>query len=61
MNERLSDAEMEKVREARRFTVSMAMPDAPAYCRRYETRHLTIKRSVHSQTVWFQSDSIFGG
>jgi hypothetical protein len=59
-NERLSDAETEKVRAARRFTVSMAMPDAPGYCRRYDTRHLTIKRSVHSQIVWFQSDSIFG-
>jgi hypothetical protein len=59
-NERFSDAEMEKVRAARRFTVSMAMPDAPGYCRRYDTRHLTIKRSVHGQIVWSQSDSIFG-
>ena len=60
VTEKLSDAEMEKVRAARRFTVSMAIPEAPRYCRRYDTRHLTIKRTVHSQVVWFQSDSIFG-
>ena len=49
-----------KVRAARRFAVSMAIPEAPRYCRRYDTRHLTIKRTVHNQAVWFQSDSIFG-
>ena len=51
---------MDKVRAARRFTVAMTSPDAPRYCRRYGTRHLTIKRTVHSQIAWFQSDSIFG-
>lgn len=60
VSERLTDAEMDKVRAARRFTVSMSVPEAPRYCRRYDTRHLTIKRSLHSQVVWFQSDSIFG-
>ena len=33
---------------------------APGYCHRFETRRLTVKRTVHSQVVWFQSDSIFG-
>ena len=44
----------------RRFTVVMHVPAAPRYCRRYDARHLTIRRAVHSQVVWFQSDSIFG-
>lgn len=59
-SERLTDAEMDRVRAARRFTVSITFPDAPRYCGRYDTRHLTIKRSIHNQLVWFQSDSIFG-
>jgi hypothetical protein len=60
VNERLSDGEMDKVRAAKRFTVLMNVPSAPHFCRRYDTRHLTIRRTVHSQVVWFQSDSIFG-
>jgi hypothetical protein len=60
VSERLTDAEMDRVRAARRFTVSMTVPEAPRYCHRYDTRHLTIKRSLHNQLVWFQSDSIFG-
>ena len=57
---KLAEAQMERVRAARRFTVDLNIPAAPSYCRRYDTRHLTIKRTVHSQVVWFQSDSIFG-
>jgi hypothetical protein len=60
VNQHLSDGEMDKVRAAKRFTVLMNVPQAPRYCRRYDTRHLTIRRTVHSQVVWFQSDSIFG-
>jgi hypothetical protein len=60
LTERLSDGEMEKVRAAKRFTVVLSLPEAPRYCRRYDTRHLSIKRTVHNQAVWFQSDSIFG-
>ena len=51
---------MARVRAARRFTVEPRHPRGPDFCRRYDTRHLTIKRTVHSQVVWFQSDSIFG-
>ena len=57
---KLTEAQMAKVRAARRFTVDLNIPAAPSFCRRYETRHLTIKRTVHSQVIWFQSDSIFG-
>jgi hypothetical protein len=60
VNQHLSEGEMDKVRAAKRFTVKMAVPQAPRYCHRYDTRHLTIRRTVHSQVVWFQSDSIFG-
>ena len=60
VTEKLSKAEIAKVRAAKRFTVDLNIPAAPNFCRRYETRHLTIKRTVHSQVVWFQSDSIFG-
>ena len=51
---------MDKVRAARRFTVVTNVLAAPRYCHRYDTRHLTIRRTIHSQAVWFQSDSIFG-
>ena len=56
----LGEGEMDKVRAAKRFTVAMNVPAAPRYCHRYDTRHLTIRRTVHNQVVWFQSDSIFG-
>jgi hypothetical protein len=60
LNERLTDAAMERVRAARRFTVAMDIPAAPRYCRRYETRRLTVRRTVHRRVVWLQSDSVFG-
>ena len=60
VNERLGEGAMDKVRAARRFTVVMTIPSAPRYCRHYDTRHLTIRHTVHGQAVWFQSDSIFG-
>jgi hypothetical protein len=60
LSESLSKAEMARVRSAREFTVEMTIPGTPHYCRRFGDRHLTIKHSVHGQTVWFQSDSIFG-
>ena len=60
LTEKLTDSEAEKVRAARRFTVTMEIPEAPRYCRRYGIRRLTVKRTVHSQVIWFQSDSVFG-
>jgi hypothetical protein len=60
LDERLSEAEMEKVRAARRFTVTMRIAETPRYCLAFEVRHLTIRRAVHDLLVWFQSDSIFG-
>jgi hypothetical protein len=57
---RLSKAETARVRAARRFTVEIDIPAAPSFCRRYETRHLTTRRSAHGEVVWLQSDSVFG-
>jgi hypothetical protein len=56
----LSHSQMAKVRAARLFDVELNIPGEPHYCQRYYSRHLTIKRTTHSQVVWFQSDSIFG-
>ncbi len=61
INERLGEGEMDKVRAARRFTVVTDVPAVPRYCHGYDTRHLTIRRTIHGQAVWFQSDSVFGG
>ncbi len=58
--ERLSEAQAAKVRAAKRFTVTFDIPGAPDYCHRFGTRHLTIRKAVHNQVVWFQQDSIFG-
>lgn len=60
VNQRLGENAMSKVRAAKGFTVTMAIPAAPRLCRRYDTRHLTIRRTIKSQAVWFQSDSVFG-
>jgi hypothetical protein len=59
--EKLGKAEMAKVHAAKHFTVQLDVPAAPSFCRRYQTRHLTARRAVHGQAVWFQSDSVFGG
>jgi hypothetical protein len=58
--ERLSETQAAKVRAAKRFTVTLDILGAPAYCHRFETRHLTIRKTVHNQVVWFQEGSIFG-
>lgn len=60
VTEKLTKAQATKVHAAKRFTVELDIPAAPSYCHRYDTRHLTIKRTIHSQVIWFQSDSIFG-
>ena len=60
VSQRLGENAMSRVRAAKRFTVVMTIPAAPRFCRRYDTRHLTIRRTIKSQAVWFQSDSVFG-
>ncbi len=58
--ERLTPGEMERVRAARTVTVSMTVPEAPRYCRRYQTRRLTTRRGTRNRIVWRQAGSIFG-
>jgi hypothetical protein len=58
---KLSKAEAGRVREARRFTVDLDVAGTPSPCRRYETRHLTVRRAAHGQLLWLQSDTPFGG
>jgi hypothetical protein len=58
--ERLNDAQTARLRAAKRFTVTFDIPGAPDYCHRFQTRHLTIRKVIHNQVVWFQQDSIFG-
>lgn len=60
LSEKLGRLQMAKVRAAKRFTVDLEIPAAPGFCRRYDTRQLTVKRSVRGQSVWFQSGSVFG-
>jgi hypothetical protein len=59
--ERIAKAELGKVRAARRFTVELGVAGAPSHCRRYETRHLTVRRATHGEFLWLQSGSAFGG
>ena len=56
----LSEARMNLVQAAKTFTVDTDIVATPAYCQRFYTRHLDIKRGGRSQLVWSQSDSIFG-
>ena len=60
VTEKLSRKKMAKVLGAKRFTVTMGIAAAPRFCQRFYTRHLTVRRMVDGQTVWYQSDSAFG-
>lgn len=60
VTEKLSHKKMAKVLGAKRFTVTMGIAAAPRFCQRFYTRHLTVRRMVDGQTVWYQSDSAFG-
>jgi hypothetical protein len=58
--ESLSGSETRKLRAASGMTVRFVIPDAPDSCHRYYTKRLTIPKQIFGQTVWFQSDSVFG-
>jgi hypothetical protein len=55
--ERLSTAEIAKVRAAKRFVVHFHIAKTPSSCGRYYTKRLTLPRRISGQTAWFQSDS----
>jgi hypothetical protein len=60
LSDRLDAAAARKALAARRFTVTLRVPAAPGYCRRYEVRHLTIRHEARNQVSWAQSESAFG-
>ena len=60
LNQRLTKEETARVRLARRFTVETSIAAAPALCRHYAFRHLTVRHASRSQVLWTQGDSIFG-
>jgi hypothetical protein len=57
---RLTKAQTRKARAAKRFAVRFKIPETPKSCGRYYAKQLTIPKRVSGQTVWFQSDSVFG-
>ena len=60
LGEHIGPGAMERVRAARSIVVQLHIPSAPDSCDRYFSRHLTVRRSIHSQLVWFQAGSVFG-
>jgi hypothetical protein len=60
LTERLSPKQGARLRAARRFTLELSVPEAPGYCRPYETRALAHRRATRARAVWAQSGSIFG-
>ncbi len=55
LSRRLTSAQMAKVRAAKSFTVELQVPTAPRSCRRFDTRHLTTKRTTRYEIVWSQA------
>ena len=51
----LSRRESAKVAAARSFSVQVEMPDTPAYCEIYCTRHLTLSHRSGGRTVWTEA------
>src|SRR5262249_54128897 len=60
LRESLDAGQMERARDATDFLLTIDIPSTPSYCERYFTRHLELRRTVHGQPAWFQSDPVFG-
>ncbi|HEY7255255.1 MAG TPA: hypothetical protein VH476_01110 [Solirubrobacterales bacterium] len=60
LRESLGEAQMERAQDATDFLLTVDIPSTPSYCERYYTRRLALKRTVHGQAAWFQSDPAFG-
>jgi hypothetical protein len=54
LSQRLGAAEMDRVRAAKRFTVTIEVPGAPGHCSRYATHRLTARQAAHGQVAWIQ-------
>jgi hypothetical protein len=55
LTERLGRGDMERVRAARRFTVTIDVPAAPGHCARYSSHRLTVRHAAHGQVAWVQA------
>jgi hypothetical protein len=55
--ERLTDSQIEKARAAKSFVVRLDVPQTPRYCRRFNTKRLTVRKLVHGTSVWLQAGS----
>jgi hypothetical protein len=51
----LGRAEMDRVRAARRLTVTVGAPAAPGHCARYAIHRLTARHSAHGQVAFIQA------
>ncbi len=60
LGEKLDRFAVSRLRAASSMTVRFSIPKAPTSCSRYYTKRLTIPKKIFGQTVWFQSDSLFG-
>jgi hypothetical protein len=56
-NETLTEAQMNRVLAAKSFQVQLHVPAAPAFCNRYYSKHLTIRRGGNNHAVWSEPDS----
>lgn len=52
----LGDLEMARVEAADHFTVRLHIAEAPADCRRFETKQLIVTHTSERQIVWSQTD-----
>jgi hypothetical protein len=59
LRETLGDAQMQRARDDGGFLVTLDIPSTPSYCEQYFTRTVALRRTVHGQTAWFQSDPAF--
>ncbi len=57
----LQEPGLGKVRSAKEFKVKFSIPGTSKTCSRFYTKHLTLKKTVSGQTIFFQSDSLLTG
>jgi hypothetical protein len=54
LEESLPENRMDLARRARSYVLTVDVSGAPSYCRGYSTRRLSLRRTVHDQTLWTQ-------
>lgn len=54
LEESLPENRMDLARRARSYVLTMDVSGAPSFCREHSTRRLSLRRTVHDQTLWTQ-------